>query len=337
MPDGTRFGVHPAAAYAMSDHESSHYARGSGIPEVSTVLGCPRRNGIQASEPWWADPRGMSAAQSGTAKHAIYEQYAPKHELAEVKVQGTINGVVLQGKVDSLRKDPYYIVEDFKTQSDFVGAKTAKGDGYPKKQHVAQNSLYAELVNQTLGWKPETGIIWYETMLGGQVPYQHDIMTVPELLEFRPLDGDLPILELLKHAETVAKEPAKWKDLPLAGRTQKYGEKIAGHLPAAGHGGTVLKCPCWGERGPARYDCKHCMGSGMISDHMVTMARQNFYENILVDSYFGLKPPTPWQSASGLIGVNDAGYDDYGRARRDQDAERAYPQEARVGSPLFGA
>lgn len=91
-----------------------------------------------------------------------------------------------------------------------------------KDDHLAQMSLYAELVEQTKGWRPAHGIAWYR-MQKEMLPFAEELWPLGRVLDYKPVSGEYTVGELL---EQLASD-SRWEELPLVGETQKYGTKLA--------------------------------------------------------------------------------------------------------------
>lgn len=214
--------IHPDYANAVLRSRNEHYAQG--VVEVSHALGCPRAYAIQNKEDWAVDPLSLNAAETGTAWHHWMERASVDPENTEVQLKGVIDGVTVTGKCDRLRPE-LKLIEDTKHSNDFR-AKYIKSEGVPLNYKV-QVSMYAELAEQTLGWRPERGIIWFH-FTGGDalLPVKVEpLFTVAELLVIRPTNGALSVRELLHQANDVFAGGVRWEDLPLAGESMMYGSK----------------------------------------------------------------------------------------------------------------
>jgi hypothetical protein len=162
------------------------------------------------------------------------ESGSSRPELCEVEVRGTVGGVQLVGKVDRLH--PPTAISDWKVTSEWAEKwlSKPKGEGGgAKAEHVAQMSLYAELVEQSLGWRPVRGTVWYRTHKT-HLSFTEKLWSLGETLDFHPLDGDYSIGELIQQAGS----GIGWAELPLAGESQKYGTKLACDYCS-------MKEPCW--------------------------------------------------------------------------------------------
>lgn len=211
--------VHPSYAAAVLDHERKHYARGSGVAEVSNGLGCPRESAIMATESVSIDPLKNNAAIGGTAWHGLIEGY-PEGGQVEHVVRGWIDGVPVQGKIDRLRRP---VIEDWKTKTDWKARSIAKDGAEP--DHVAQLSLYAELVEQQDKWRPMVGIIWYRFHASGIKPITVRLWSITETLDYRPAKGRYSVRELLHQTDDFLGGRTTWQDLPLVGEHLTYGDK----------------------------------------------------------------------------------------------------------------
>lgn len=221
--------VHPD--YIAAVLADSRKDRGDGV-HVTSALSCPRRSAIEQQADVFIDPLGLNAPLGGTAWHALMEKTGDP-QLCEVDVAGTIGGVRVVGRIDRLH--PPTAISDWKTTSEFAEkwlSKSKSEGGGMKTEHLAQLSLYAELVEQSLGWRPQQGIVWYrthKTMLHFAEPLW-DLQTV---LAFKPLNGDFSVAELISQCDHFNQWQGgkgalrtKWQDLPLAGESMKYGNKL---------------------------------------------------------------------------------------------------------------
>lgn len=234
--------VHPDFATAVL--VDSRRQRAEGI-HVTSALGCPRRGALEANMPVYVDPLAYNAVLGGTAWHALMQAASSKPELCEVEVAGVINGVKLVGKIDRLH--PPTAISDWKTTSDWSAkwlAKPKAEGGGMKTDHLAQLSLYAELVQQTQGWRPTHGIAWYRMPKEIQ-HYAEKLWDLQTVLDYKPVSGDFTVAELLGQLDHFAKWQAgrgafrcEWMDLPVVGETQKYGNKTACDYCA-------VREPCW--------------------------------------------------------------------------------------------
>lgn len=237
--------VHPDfAAAVLAD---SRRERGDGI-HVTSVLSCPRKAAMEASAPVSIDPLTYNAMLGGTAWHGLMEAASSRPELCEVEVRGAVGGVELVGKVDRLH--PPTAISDWKVTSEWAEkwlSKPKDEGGGMKPEHLAQMSLYAELVEQSLGWRPTYGKVWYRTHKA-QLPFTEKLWSLDETLAFHPLGGDYSVAELIKqadkHARWVSPNGApircEWWELPLAGESQKYGAKLACDYCS-------MREPCWAQ------------------------------------------------------------------------------------------
>ena len=192
---------------------------------VSTILGCPRKAAIEATEPYSVDPMTMNAMETGTAWHAHMEKSSVSPKDCEVQLDGFVAGIRITGKTDRL--EPPTTVCDWKHGGDFSKKYAKEG---PKETHQAQLSLYAELCSQTLGWRPTIGRIWHH--FSGQdkdamFPSEFPIWALEKVLAFRPGGGTYTVLQLLQQANGYFSGHLSWETLPLAGETHMYGQKTA--------------------------------------------------------------------------------------------------------------
>jgi hypothetical protein len=224
--------VHPDfAAAVVADSQKD---RQPGI-HVTSVIGCPRKGAIEQAVGVHVDPLGYNSILGGTGWHRLMEQSSTQPELCEVEVRGVVGGVELVGKVDRLH--PPAAISDWKVTSEWAEKwlMKPKGEGGGMKaEHLAQLSIYGELVVQTLGWRPVEGTVWYRTHKA-MLSFTERLWNVEQVLDFHPLGGEFSVAELLKqadeHARWMSPDGAAlrrdWYDLPLAGESMKYGAKTA--------------------------------------------------------------------------------------------------------------
>lgn len=212
--------IHPDYALAVRMQEDGQTDR-TGV-RVTHGLGCPRRSVIQATEPFAVDPTESNAALTGTAWHALMEKSGPP-EHCEVEVKGEINGIAVSGKMDRVRGD---VIEDWKHIGDFQ-LKYRREDGV-KPEHVAQASIYAELLYQSRLQQATRCRIWYHTSKGGKdamVPITADLMPIGQALQVKPYGGEYTVHELYEQADMALNRGADWRKLPLAGQSMSFGPK----------------------------------------------------------------------------------------------------------------
>jgi len=223
--------VHPDYAAALLADRRGHYA--SGVVEVSHGLGCPRRYAIEQSEDYWIDPLQSNSALTGTAWHKMMEANIDGGGKAEVQLSGVIAGIKVHGKTDRIRG---CAVEDHKHISDW-NLKYIRAEPV-KPEHIAQESLYAELAEQSGLSRPTKGRTWYHTTRPGKdalVPVENVLMTVEEALAVKPYGGSFTVHQLLRQADSTFNStplgpdlnygPVSWNLLPLAGSTMSFGSK----------------------------------------------------------------------------------------------------------------
>ena len=218
--------VHPDFTAAILRDREGQYV--SGAVRVSHGLGCPRKAAIEEAVDFAVDPLELNAMLTGTAWHAFVEAAGPQ-DMVEVEVGGTIHGVRLNGKMDRLRllHDGQWAIEDHKNISDF-GAKYIADA--PKREHVIQTSIYAELCEQSGRPRPTVGIIWYHTSQSGKAaltPHKFDLLPLHEALAHHPYGCDFTVLELLKQASAHYEDGVRWDEMLLAGQSIMFGAKNA--------------------------------------------------------------------------------------------------------------
>ena len=191
-------------------------------------MGCPRKAAIEEAVEFAVDPLELNAMLTGTAWHSFVEAAGPKGAV-EVEVSGIINGVRLNGKMDRLRRltDGTWAVEDWKHVNDF-GLKYVK-EG-PKKEHVVQASIYAELCEQSGHIRPSVGLIWYHSSQAGTAaltPHKFNLLPLYEALAHHPYECEFTVMDLLRQAADHYEAGLRWDELPLAGRSITFGAKNA--------------------------------------------------------------------------------------------------------------
>jgi hypothetical protein len=223
--------VHPDfAAAVLAD---SRKDRGEGV-HVTSALGCPRRTAIECSVDVYVNPLNYNSILGGTAWHSLMETTSTRPELCEVEVRGVVGGIALVGKVDRLH--PPTAISDWKTTSEWAEkwlSKPKDEGGGMKAEHLAQMSLYAELVEQSFGWRPTHGVVWYRTHKS-HLPFAEALWSLDQTLAFKPLNGDFSISELISQLDRfyswqnqTGALRCDWYELPLAGSSQMYGTKTA--------------------------------------------------------------------------------------------------------------
>lgn len=199
-----------------------HHERGV---VVTNLLGCPRSAAIEADENLSVDPLDYNARNTGKAWHSFLEKATVDPDNTEVRVKGVIDGVAIRGKIDRLIPQ-FKVICDHKHRSDWA----AKYDTGAKPEHIAQLSLYAELCEQSKGWRPERAIVWYHYSQGGSKafkPIKAELLTLEATLAVRPYGGKFTVRELLQQAHRFFGGEVTWEQLPLAGESQMFGTKEA--------------------------------------------------------------------------------------------------------------
>jgi hypothetical protein len=231
--DGACDAVH--ADFAAAVLVDSHRDRGAGV-HVTGVIGCPRKSAMEATAEVYIDPLTCNSILGGTAWHGLMAA-SGEPGLCEVEVRGAVAGVQLVGRVDRLH--PPLAISDWKVTSEWAEKwlnKPKDEGGGMKGEHLAQLSLYAELVEQSLGWRPVTGTVWYRTHKA-MVRFTEVLWPLDEVLDFHPLGGEYSVAELIAQA-AAGIEHGHWRDLPLAGESMAYGQKSACDYCS-------MREPCW--------------------------------------------------------------------------------------------
>jgi len=210
--------VHPDfCAAILGDRDSQHV---KGAVRVTHGLGCPRRAVIEHIEDYAVDPLDCNAMLTGTAWHAFIETHG-NAEHVEQRVSGVLAGVTVTGKSDNINGD---VVSDWKHVSD---DRIRYIENEAKPEHRAQLSIYAELAEQSGRQRPTRGMIWHHTSKAGAkalIPVQVKLMSINEVLEFKPHDGEFTVGELYQQADAGFKA-GDWKSMPLAGQAMRFGMK----------------------------------------------------------------------------------------------------------------
>jgi PD-(D/E)XK nuclease superfamily protein len=225
--------VHPDyAAAVLADNRKD---RTPGI-HVTSVVGCPRKAAMEGTAEVYIDPLVHNSIVGGTAWHGLMAASAVDPSLCEVEVTGTVGGAVLVGRVDRLHSPA--AISDWKVTSEWAEKwlmkPKAEGGGM-KGEHLAQLSLYAELVEQTFGWRPMTGTVWYRTHKT-HLPFTERLWDLTTVLDFHPLGGEFSVSELIQQAAS----GVEWQQLPLAGESMAYGQKSACDYCS-------MREPCWAQ------------------------------------------------------------------------------------------
>ena len=212
--------VHPDFAAAV--FADSQKQRAEGV-HVTSILGCPRKGAIEGNADVYIDPTAYNSILGGVAWHRLMETASNNPELCEVEVAGVINGVRLVGKVDRLH--PPTAISDWKVTSEWaekwLGKPKGEGGGM-KAEHLAQLSIYGELVEQTFNWRPEYGVANYRTHKT-ILPFTEKLWDLKTTLAFYPLGGDFSVAQLIQQAAN--QQP--WQLMPMAGQSMNYGQKTA--------------------------------------------------------------------------------------------------------------
>lgn len=208
----------PDYAAALLKTEGARYVRGA--VTVTQGLGCPRQTAIQEAEPYWVDPLALNAMETGHAWHAHMEQASLDPSNTEVELSGVIEGMKVRGRADRLIPPDTAI--DYKHKNDFA-RKYIKGI---EPEHMAQLSIYAELCEQSKGWRPTQGIVWYHfASAPGFIAAKGPLISLDEALSVRPHSGNFTVRELYAQgtAHFVGRQP--WQEMPMAGEDQMLGKK----------------------------------------------------------------------------------------------------------------
>ena len=223
---------HPHFARAVYNGREGHYANKLGLPEVSHALGCPRQAAIFAQEDIAVDPLDFNSPETGSAFHDRMADAVTEGSQVEVVLRGEIAGRKVVGKCDILRRD-LLLVEDWKHHNDKFLWMFHLREEDPRRiekraqsRDIAQLSFYAEMCEQTQGWRPTRGIIWSHFTFEFGWPLEFPLMDEKTLQKFQPLNGPYTTMELLD--ATIEWQGGKsWKKLKLYGELMMYGKKQA--------------------------------------------------------------------------------------------------------------
>lgn len=234
------------AAAILADREVQ--AERTGV-RVSSASACPRKYAIIAPEnPIAVDPHTFLQAMKGTAWHKVMEKAAVEGNLdtlacrlegdvvgAEISVAGEIAGIPLTGTIDRvLVRGSKLVGQDHKTGKDAREVFIRGGKSYGKQvagqgapiEYVIQLSIYAELYRQQFGIAWDAAEIWWTLLNHWCEPVA--ILPVEQCLAHHPYDSEFSVAEILAQAQQVAAGAVKWEDLPLVGKTFKFGPKFTG-------------------------------------------------------------------------------------------------------------
>ena len=237
---------HPDFAAAILADRAGQAER-TGV-RVSSASSCPRKYALLATEDVAVDPLSYLQVTKGTAWHKVMENGAKEGNLdtlasclegdvvgAEISVAGEIAGIALTGTIDRvLVRDGLLIGQDHKTGKDAREVFIRGGKSYGKEragqgapiEYKIQLSIYAELYRQQFGRSWDSAEIWWTLLNHFCEPIK--IMSVDECLLHHPNDSEFTVGDILAQAQLVADGAVKWKDLPLVGKTFKFGPKFTG-------------------------------------------------------------------------------------------------------------
>lgn len=215
-----------AAAVLASDRERHALLPGQ-KPQVHVTdgLGCPRKTAILWQENVAVDPLKYCAIDRGQAMHERRYKYAPDSPgvFPEWAVGGTLADVPVVGRIDRMHQADSLII-DFKTPNDRGMWERKKGGAKP--EDMAQVAMYAELVEQGMGWRPEKGRIWY-IFGSGHVGCDFPIQPIEEALALKPYGGEWTVAQLLQMTANLllAMEAGQkgWHGALLCGESMTFG------------------------------------------------------------------------------------------------------------------
>lgn len=202
-----------------------------------------------------------SVMEAGAGQEDRVKSLTPNYIGAEIAVAGTIANIPITGKIDRvlLRDGPCYrcgrtkvdpemegpcgecegtgsrihlIGQDHKTGKDARAVFIKGGKAYGKQvagqgapvEYKVQLSLYAELYRQQFGRAWDSAEIWW-TFSAEHWCESVGIMSVGECLAHRPYDCDYTVEQLLIQAQAAAGGVTVWQELPLVGKSIKFGRQ----------------------------------------------------------------------------------------------------------------
>lgn len=219
--------VHPDYAEMVLHSDDDYY--GAGLVTATGGLGCVRSRAIERDESVFVNPLDYNALVLGSAWDAALQAHAPGGT-AKVRVAGIIDGVVVEGEIDRVRRigENLYI-EDHKHSNNFQYKYVA--EEAVRVEYVIQTSIYAELYYQTFGERPTHGAIWY-SFSGGNAPNKPPLLSkiypvkpLADCLDHCPYDGDYSVRELYHQAAEYCGGVIDAFQLPLAGESMRFGTK----------------------------------------------------------------------------------------------------------------
>lgn len=212
--------VDPAYARAVQADQTEESESVKGMVRVSDATGCPRKRAIFEHENVAVDPLAYNSSMTGKAWHALLEAHGKDIEGYETerRLAGDLGGIKVTGKPDRLVKAAGR-VEDHKNQNDF-----ATKNPRPKPEWIGQLSLYAELSEQALGWRPTIGRI--RAHFSTQFPPADDfpLWGLELAMDNKPWNGEWKSRELLRYTRMLLNKEHKWQDAPLFGKTMMFGK-----------------------------------------------------------------------------------------------------------------
>ena len=221
----------PRLAKAAVHHELGRYSYDKPTVTVTRLLGCPRQGAIQNAENWHLDPLALTAALTGVAWGEWLDTHGEvDSDTVKPALKGVIEGVEITGEADFLRLDEGLIGDD-KHQNDFGRADIEKNG--PKHEHMAQLSLYGELVWQQMEIRLTRGLLCYHWTAGMPKNIYFDLWPLEKVLEFRPFNGPVTVRENLVNCTK------PWQEQPLVGEGIQW---KSGKLMCDG---CQVKHTCW--------------------------------------------------------------------------------------------
>lgn len=242
--------LHPSYVSACLERRGRKHTPGERVPVgVTYGLGCPRQAAIQKTEDYAADPSSFNAAQVGTARHRHLESHPAEGASHEQQFYGLIDGVLCTAIVDCVRRQRD-IIDDFKHKNDFGRSGLVKA---PSPDHECQLSMGAELIEESIGWRPKQGALHYLFSAGKPITHVFNLWTLDRVLSYKPLYGKATVQELLHQMEDFYTGKKAWKDLPLTGEEQYFTPFVPGKKRANKCSYCEVKTICFTEAGRPHY------------------------------------------------------------------------------------
>ena len=205
--------IHPDYIDAVLLAEQGHYRFGTRDIGVTDLLGCPRSVAGSRDLSYSVNPKDLMAMSNGTA----WDKWVTNKQEKET-LRGTLGGIEIIGEPDRVRDG---VVEDWKRSNDWGKRGMVKA----KEDHRCQVSIYGLLKEQAGHiYIAKSGRIWYQ-FSNDCLPFDVELMSEAEILEYKPVNGETTIIEHLALLESWKQGKIKWQDMPLTGEQQSYGKK----------------------------------------------------------------------------------------------------------------